>query len=250
MRRRHDMHQPGVDTPPSCWQAAKRNLVYTALALLLSMVCASPAWARAYGNYEVRQLLVPASRPGAGGSFNMAYFDAMLSDLSEHAANYPPTFDSPADAQRAKRDTRQLIGMLDTAFGTSPPTQLLLRMALLGSIGHNLELPEGASFAQANFSRILRTDANDAQANYHYGIFLAGTGRLRESLPYLHKARDKGVTPALYSIGLAQLGLGEKTLALAAFNEYLKRDPSDQKVKLLVDAIREGKVEIQVSRGK
>ncbi len=169
MRRRHDMHQPGVDTPPSCWQAARRKLVYTALALLLSMVCASPAWARAYGNYEVRQLLVPASRPGAGGSFNMAYFDAMLSDLSEHAANYPPTFDSPADAQRAKRDTRQLIGMLDTAFGTSPPTQLLLRMALLGSIGHNLALPEGASFAQANFSRILRADANDAQATGHAG---------------------------------------------------------------------------------
>ena len=222
MRRRHDMHQPGVDTPPSCWQAARRKLVYTALALLLSMVCASPAWARAYGNYEVRQLLVPASRPGAGGSFNMAYFDAMLSDLSEHAANYPPTFDSPADAQRAKRDTRQLIGMLDTAFGTSPPTQLLLRMALLGSIGHNLALPEGASFAQANFSRLLRADANE--------------------LP------DR--VGAAGAVGLAQLGLGDKTLALAAFNEYLKRDPSDQKVRLLVNAVREGKLQLQVEESR
>lgn len=250
MRRRDDLGKTEIDKRPTRWRAATQRLAYAALMLLLTMGRGSPAWAKAYGNYDLRQMLVPASRPGAGGSFNMVHFDTMLSDLLEHAANYPPVFDSPADAQRAKSDARHLIAMLDTAFGTSPPTPLLLRMALLGSIGHNLQLPEGVNFAQANFSRLLRADVNDAQTNYHYGSFLAGTGRLRESLPYLYKARDKGVTPALYSIGLAQLGLGDKVLALAAFDAYLKRNPADQKVKLLVNAVRDGKVEIQTSGGK
>jgi tetratricopeptide (TPR) repeat protein len=237
---------------PHHWRSpmrrSKRMAITLVWALVLASLGASTAWAVPYGNHDVRQLVVPASKPGAGGSFNLAYFDRMLSDLSAHAGNYPPQFDSPGDMQRAQRDTRQLMGMLHAAFGKSPPDALLLRMAALGSIGHNLEITGGAEFAQTHFERALRANADDPLANYHYGSFLAGSARPREALPYLQKARDKGVTPALYAIGLAQLSLGDKSSALAALNEYMKRNPSDQRVRGLVDAIRGGKLEIQPRR--
>jgi hypothetical protein len=47
---------------------------------------------------------------------------------------------------------------------------------------------------------------------------------------------------------LAQLSLGDKSSAVAALNEYMKRNPSDQRVRGLVDAIRGGKLEIQPRR--
>jgi hypothetical protein len=219
------------------------------LALLLASLGAPAAWAAPYGNYDVRQLLVPASKPGAGGSFNLAYLDSMLADLSAPVGNYPPQFDSPADMQRAQRDTHQLTGMLHAAFGWSPPDALLLRMALLGSVGHTREVPGSAEFAQNHFERLLRANADDPWGNYHYGSFLAGSARAREALPYLHKARDKGERPALYAIGLAQLSLGDKLSALGALNEYQKRNLSDQRVRGLVDATRDGKLEIQSKRG-
>lgn len=227
------------------WLAVRRWVTRMAIALALALSVGPSAWAAAYGRYDVRQLLVPASKPGTGGSFNLAYFDSMLSDLSAHAGNYPPQFDSPGDMQRAQRDARQLIGMLNATFGKFPPDELLLRMALLGSIGHNLDIPGGGEFAQIHFERLLRADADDAWGNYHYGSFLAGSARPREALPYLHKARDRGVTPALYAIGLAQLGLGDKPSALTALDEYLNRNPSDQRVRGLIDAVRGGKLEIQ-----
>ncbi len=193
----------------------------------------------------MRQLLVPAPTPGAGGSLNLEFLDHVLADLSEHADNYPPQFDSPADMQRAQKDARYLIGMFNAAFGAAPPGGLLFRMALLGSFGHNLDVPDAAVFAQNHFRRLMNADPEHAMGNYHYGAFLAGIGRPKESPPYLQKARNKGVMPALYSIGMAQLTLGDKASAITALSEYLKRNPGDQRVRELVEAIRTGKVEIQ-----
>ncbi len=240
--RLDDIEQVNVRHPRRWWVGMRRVAHFT-IAVALALLFASTGWTKAYGNYDARQLLVPASKPGAGGSLDLAYFDRMLSDLSEHAGSYPPQFDSPTDMQRAQRDAHHLIGMFDVAFGPSPPNGLLLRMGLLGSVGHNLDVPQAAAFAQANFQRLLRTNAEDAMGNYHYGSFLAASARPREALPYLHKARDKGVIPALYAIGMTQLSLGNKSSALSALNEYLKRNPSDQRVRMLADAIRDGKLD-------
>jgi tetratricopeptide (TPR) repeat protein len=203
----------------------------------------------AYEGHDMRQLLIPASKPGGGGTLNLAFLDRVLADLALHAADYPPQFDSPEDMQRARKDARTLIGMFHQAFGAAPPQGLLLRMAMLGTYGHNLDVPEAAAFAQNHFQKLLATDAGHATGNYQYGAFLAATGRPRESLPYLNKARDQGVTPALYSIGMAQLSLGDQKSALVSLDEYLKRNPTDQRVRMLADAIRSGKVKIQTKQG-
>ena len=91
-----------------------RGLVSSLLVGLLVGFWTGPVWAKAYGNFDIRELLVPSPTPGAGGSLNPAFLDGVLADLSEHAASYPPQFDSPADMQRAQKDARNLIGMLNT----------------------------------------------------------------------------------------------------------------------------------------
>ncbi len=227
-----------------------RGLMASLVVGLLAGLWTGSSLAKAYGNHDMRQLLVSASTPGAGGSLNLTFLDGVLADLSAHAADYPPKFDSPADIQRARKDARILIGMLSIAFGAAPPDELLFRMALLGAFGHNLDVPDAAVFAQTHFLRLLSTDAEHAMGNYHYGVFLAGIGRPKESLPYLNKARDKGVIPALYSIGVAQMTLGDKTSALVALNEYQKRNPTDQNVKMLVDAIQDGKVDMRSEQNR
>lgn len=227
-----------------------RSLLSSLLLGVLVSMWSGPSWAKAYGHHDMRQLLVPAQTPGGGGSLNLAFLDHILGDLSEHAANYPPQFDSRTDMRRAQNDARTLIGMLHTAYGAAPPEGLLFRLGLLGSFGHNLDVPDAALFAQNLFRRLLNADAEHVMGNYHYGVFLAGVGRPKESLPYLNKARDKGVMPALYSIGMAQLTLGDKASALSALNSYKKRNPSDLQAEKLIEAIRTGKVNIQTEQRK
>lgn len=206
------------------------------------------ALAAAYGQYDIRQLLSPDPGSGKAGSLHTAYLDRMMQDIGHHAANYPPRFDSVQDQQRAQRDAGQLIGMLDAAFGagnSNPPPELLLRMGVLGAYGHNLDVPNAAAFAQTHFSRLLAARPDDAGANYHYGQFLASSGRGKQALPYLGKARDRGVVPALYALGMVHLTLGDKPRALALLGEYQKAEPSDQNVGKLMQGIREGKVGVE-----
>ena len=216
-----------------------------ALLLLLPR----PAWPAAYGQYDARQLLGPAPAAGKSATLNIAYLDRMLQDMGQHAANYPPRFDSLQDQQRAQRDAAALIGMLHAAFANNAPPELLLRMGVLGAYGHNLEVPNAAAFAQTHFSKLLAIQPDDPAGNYRFGQFLAGTARGKEALPYLTRARDIGVVPALYALGMVHLTLGDKQTALTFLAEYQRAQPSDQNVGKLIQGIREGKVEVRQAGG-
>ena len=221
--------------------------ICAALLFLSGAACAA-----AYGQYDIRQLLSPAPEGGKGGSLRMVYLDRMLQDIGQHAANYPPRFDSAPDQQRAQRDAGLLMGMLNAAFGAGNnqvPPELLLRMGLLGAYGHNLDVPDAAAFAQAHFSRLLAGRPDDPWGNYHYGQFLASSGRGKDAMPYLGKARDKGVVPALYAMGMVHLTMGDKPKALALLAEYQKAEPIDQNVGKLMRGIREGKVGVERGGG-
>jgi len=217
-------------------------------ALLLAL--ALPAWPAAYGQYDTRQLLGSAPAAGKSATFNTAYLDRMLQDIGQHAANYPPRFDSLQDQQRAQRDAASLIGMLNAAFANDAPPGLLLRMGILGSYGHNLDVTNAAAFAQTHFSKLLAAQPDDPAGNYHFGQFLASTGRGKEALPYLNRARDKGVVPAFYALGMTHLMLGDKPRALAMLTEYQRAQPSDLDVGKLIQGIRDGKVEVKQGGGK
>lgn len=218
----------------------------TLLALLVLL--ASPfTHAKEYGHYEPKRLLAVAETPtGKQYGFNLTYLDQMLNDLALHAKDYPPRFDTPQDRERAVRDVKTLSGMLDALTrGPDPRLDLLARAGFLNSMGHNLDIPGAAEKASTIFGKLLAAAPADPQGNYLYGTFLAGTGRPREALPYLEKSLAAGIAAASYSLGMVHLALGEKQKALDNLEAYRQRIPHDEKLARLIDAVRNGKVEIR-----
>ena len=219
-------------------------------AALLALTCAS-AQAAAYGRYDLSQLARQNAPPAQGASLNLALVDQLLADLQQHAGNYPPNFDSAADAQRAHADAAKLMGMLGAIFsaGVAPP-DMLLRMGMLGAVSHNMDVSGGAAYAQTHFERLLKVDPEHTVGNFQYGTFLGNTERANEALPYLVKAKDKGVVPAQYAIGMSYLMLGEKALAMEYLQAYQKEVPGDAAVGQLIEAVRTGNVEVKMTGAK
>lgn len=221
------------------------------LLAILVILLASSADAREYGNYDLKRLFTVSETPaGKTYGFDVAYLDQMLNDLSAHAKNYPPQFDTPQDKQRATRDVQALSGMLDALINvpTANP-ELLVRVGYVNSIGHNLDIAGTAEKANSTFLRLLAAAPSDPRGNYLYGTFLTGTGKPNEALPYLEKALAAGVVDAAYAIGMTYLTLGNKEQALKNFEDYKQRKPSDGNVDKLIDAVRNGKIEINRTPG-
>lgn len=219
------------------------------LAILVAVVESSVSAAE-YGHYDTSRLLIVSDTPaGKTFGFDGAYLEQMLDDLSVHAKNYPPKFDTPQDQQRATQDVKALSGMLDILLNgptSSPP--LLARAAYVNSMGHNLDVPGAAEKANAIFLRLLAATPSDPQGNYRYGTFLAGVGKGREALPYLEKALSVGVVDAAYAIGMTYLALGDQEQALKSLEDYKRRKSGDASVDKLIDAIRHGQVQFKTAR--
>lgn len=226
----------------------KRGVFQLVLALLLGMSAAG-LHAAEYGHHDLTRLFKPNPQPGGGTMMNASYLDRLLGELGQHAANYPPNFDSAADAARAKQDAITLMDMLVAAFSTvpTPPPDVLLRTGMLGAIGHNLGAPDAARYAQTQYERLLSANPEHAAGNYHYGVFLAGTNRANEALPHLVKAKEGGVVPALYALGMAYLTRGDTAKALESLQAYQKAAPTDTAVAKLIEALQSGKIELRKS---
>jgi predicted Zn-dependent protease len=217
---------------------------------LLSLFLASSfAYAKEYGNYDLKRILTVSESPaGKKYGIDVNYLDQILNDLAFHAKNYPPKFDTSYDQQRATKDVKTLSGMLDTLVkGPSPNTDILLRAGFLNSIGHNLDIPGSAKKADIIFQKLLTVAPSDPRGNYMYGTFLSGAGKPKEALPYLEKALSVGVVDASYALGMTYLSLGDKQKALENLEAYRQRKPNDKNVTKLIEAIRNGKVEIKKS---
>lgn len=221
------------------------------LLAFLVVLTTSSVNAREYGNYDPKRLVTVSETPsGKKYGFDGAYCDQMLNDLSAHAKNYPPQFDTPQDKQRATQDAKALSGMLDILINVPTPNpELLVRAAYANSIGHNLDIPGAAEKANSIFLKLLAAAPSDPRGNYMYGTFLAGVGKPKEALPYLKKASSVGVVDAAYGIGMTYLTLGDKEQALKNLEDYKRRKPSDGSVDKLIDAIRNGKIEFKKNPG-
>lgn len=224
-----------------------RKLALAALVVLIAF----NASAREYGHYDPKRLLTISETPsGKKYSFNGAYLDQILNDLSAHAKNYPPKFDTPQDKQRAVQDVKVVSGLLDIMINVPTPNpDLLIRAGYLNSMGHNLDVPGAAEKANSIFLKLLAAIPSDPRGNYMYGTFLAGIGKPKEALPYLEKALSVGVVDAAYAIGMTYLMLGDKDQALKNLEDYKRRKPSDGSVDTLIDAIRNGKLELKRNPG-
>ena len=204
-----------------------------------------------YGHYRLDQLLsVTQTSPGKPSvSVNIAYFSQILDDLERHAGSYPAHFEFTDDRQRAEHDVLGISKMLDPlieSLASSPP--LLLRLAVLHSVGHNLDVPDSAAKAVTAFNKLLSVAPQDPQANYRYGAFLAATTRKGEGIAYLEKAQSLGVSEADYWLGLSYQLIGNRERAVADLEAYTRHFPSDARAAALLDAIRNGKVQVKVTR--
>lgn len=225
--------------------------MYKLLFAFAVVLLSSSVSAREYGNYDLKRLVTISETPsGKKYGFDGAYCDQMLNDLSAHAKNYPPQFDTPQDKQRATLDAKALSGMLDILINVPTPNPgLLVRAAYANSIGHNLDIPGAAEKANSIFLKLLAAAPSDPRGNYMYGTFLAGVGKPKEALPYLEKALSVGVVDAAYGIGMTYLSLGDKDRALKNLEDYKRRKPSDGSVDQLIEAIRNGNIEFKRKSG-
>lgn len=146
----------------------------------------------------------------------------------------------------AIQDVKTLSGMLDVLInGPTPNPELLIRAGLLNSIGYNLGITGSVEKTNSIFQRLLSVAPSDPRGNYMYGTFLAGAGKPNEALPYLEKALAVGVVDSAYAIGMTYLTLGDKAKALENLEAYKRLKQDDTNVGKLIEAIRNGKVEVK-----
>jgi tetratricopeptide (TPR) repeat protein len=214
-----------------------------AALLAAALLAAGSALAQPYGRHDPQKVLVPgdASR-GKPARLDLVALDAILSDLSLHARNFPPRFDSAEDRRRAERDTAVLLEILETVV---PDPQLeadiLLRTAFLHNIGHHFRFAGAAAKAEARYRRVLAIAPDHPRATLFYGAFLADAGRFRESVPYLERAERQGSVDAVWALGIAWLRLGDRSRALGYLEAYRRRVPGDANAAALIEAVRAGR---------
>jgi tetratricopeptide (TPR) repeat protein len=218
--------------------------VIAILSLLLFFSNAS--FAQEYGVYDPRKILtVSETNAGKKYGLDLQYLDQIISDLSLHARNYPPKFDSESDQQRAIKDTQTLSGMLDPLVNNPQASPALLRRtSLLHSIGHNLDIPGATQKADRDFRNLLKQHPDDAAANFAYGAFLGGSNQGGKALPYLEKSAKAGYSNAYYSLGMAYLMQNNTELALKNFAIYKRHTPNDQSVVEIMEAIKNGSIHV------
>ena len=228
------------DQEPNIMRSFNLRILLSALALLFINATAQ---AKAYGNYDPNRILrVFESPSGNRYGIDLQYLDQILDDLSIHANNYPPEFDTLQDRQRAVQNITMLSVMLDLMVNDPDPSpEILWRAGYLNSLGHNLDIAGLAQRANICFQKHLARDPDDSLGNYLYGKFLAETNHARLALPYLEKARDHGVVDATFALGMTCLALGDKRKALEYLKAYRQLRPADSNVTILIDAIQNGK---------
>jgi hypothetical protein len=207
--------------------------------------------AREYGYYQVAKLVsvteVAPAKPSV--TVNIGFLTQVVDDLGRHAGSYPANFEFAEDRQRAVNDVTTISKMLDPLtdqFANSAP--ILLRLAVLHTIGFNLDVPDSGQAARADFDKLLSLAPEDPQANFRYGAFLAATTRKGEGIPYLEKASSLGVANADYWLGFSYEAVGNKAKAVENLEAYTKRVPDDVRAAAMLDAIRHDKVEFKTMK--
>lgn len=215
--------------------------------LILITLISSSSFAKEYGVYDPKMILtVTETNTGKKYGLDLNYLDKIINDLSVHARNYPPKFDSENDKQRATKDAEILSGMLDTLVNNPKASpDLLRRTSLLNSIGHNLDIPGSAQKADRDFQNLLNQLPDDPAANFAYGAFLGGANQGSKALPYLEKSAKAGFTDAYFSLGMAYLAQNNTELSLKNFEIYKKYNPNDQDVNKIIEAVKSGNIQIK-----
>lgn len=221
--------------------------ILCALGVILSM---SAAHAVPYGNYDMKVLFKPTNTAG-GTRFLLdgPYFDRVFNDLTAHAKNYPPRFDSSEDKERATKDTRVLSESFELLIKNSPKTpDVLIRAAFIANLGYNLDIPGMASRADQYYRQVLELQPGQPRASQLYGVFLSSSGKFSQALPHLQRAKVGGLREATFSLGMTYLAMGDKPKAIEQFEDLKRANPRDYSIDSLIQGIKTGRIQPPPSR--
>ncbi|MCE2595041.1 hypothetical protein K6Y31_09450 [Motilimonas cestriensis] len=215
------------------------------IPIILFFIFIQTSYAKEYAYHDPSAIIVSS---GKQHQLDIAALDEIINDLSYHAKNYPPKFDSENDKQRATNDVKKLSAILQILLNSPKPEPALLkRSGLVNSIGHNLDISGAAKLADKDFSKLLALEPNNAEGHYLYGIFLAGAKQATKALPHLKKAVALGYTDAYFSLGMVYLTQGNIKQALTNLKTYKDHRPDDKNTDKIITAIEEGKFKINAN---
>jgi tetratricopeptide (TPR) repeat protein len=226
------------------------------VAVVVFAICvvAEGAGYKEYGNYDLRGAVKRSGGKNGDQGFkvDVKLIDKIVADLAAHAKDYPTNFRTRAEKARAELDAALLVDLFDQLTeDKNASAELLLKAAQVDAIAHNLDIPGAAEKAVENYERVLKREPERAGANLNYGIFLAGAGKQKESVPYLEKALKGGADGAEYTLGLVQISLGNSKKAREYLKAHAKTHPEDKRPKELLDAIDSGRFHVkQVGSGR
>ena len=85
-----------------------KKALFTALLAALGAIASPTAQAVPYPPHDIMSIVRP-------DHIDMPLADKVMSDLYDHAGNYPPRFDNDADRQRAQAEAAQLSSLKNTS---------------------------------------------------------------------------------------------------------------------------------------
>ena len=188
---------------------------------------------------------------------NIPALQNALGNLSMHAGDYPPQFDSDADRQQAINDLAPIAIVLDNMTeNSSPPAggkaseahlASLLMSARLAWIGHNLDQPGYGEKAEAAYRQLLQyTPANrKADIQDEFGRFLASVGKAGEAVENLRAAYKNGNRMSAIPLAMALLAQDKRDESVKVLKEYTRANPNDPQAQEILGAIESGQIQVQ-----
>ena len=188
---------------------------------------------------------------------NIQALQNALGNLSMHAGDYPPQFDSDADRQQAINDLAPIAIVLDNMTENSAPSAggkaseahlaSLLMSARLAWIGHNLDQPGYGEKAEAAYRQLLQyTPANrKADIQDEFGRFLASVGKAGEAVENLRAAYKNGNRMSAIPLAMALLAQDKRDESVKVLKEYTRANPNDPQAQEILGAIESGQIQVQ-----
>ncbi len=172
-----------------------------------------------------------------------------IAEVSPYIKQYPPHFKSKKQQKKITKKTKKIIRKLNKLdLSKENSGDFLIDAAQIYAMAHNLDLGTGSK-ARETFVLALKLQPDNSKANYLYGMFLISTNLYQlESEKYLQKAYSLGIEDALFSLGILELGKGNKKKGISLLEEYLKKNPDNSYTKKLIDAAKTNKIKFNKSK--
>ncbi|SUO94766.1 tetratricopeptide repeat protein [Suttonella ornithocola] len=173
-----------------------------------------------------------------------------IDQLWQHAKGYPPQFDNEQDKATAKKDAIVLNKLLTTVFETQQNAfdaeqkqWIILNLARISTVAHNLDIPHAWNAAEHYYQRLLQQQSTPALEE-EYGVFFANSGNLTEGKKWLEKALKHGQKSANFGLAIVAFSENQPQKAQKYLKQYLKHYPNDNHAQELLKALADKKLTV------